>query len=405
MIKLFFGLGIFGLFTSTIFTAMAATGLWRFVSMRKRRLRTAVSSYLPPVTLLKPLHGSEPNLEEHLTTFFEQDYPTFEILFCARQSEDEGLKTAARVAARFPAIPVRFLTTGEPKYINAKVASLERMESAASHSLLVISDSDVRVQSDYLRRILAPFADPQVGLLTCLYRGVAADNGIWSRLEAAGMSVEMTSGVLVANLTEGMHFALGPTMVVRRECVQEIGGFGVLGDYCADDFVLGKLVSENGHKVVLSDHIIDHIVINERFVSSVKHQVRWMKSTRFSRPLGHMGTVLTFSVPFGLLSGGAALALRMPWLGFGLLGWSVLSRAALAMVVGSAVVGEKHLLRLGLIYPLRDLLGFCYWSASYLSDKIVWRGEIYRLIAGGRMRSTSGQSPKKPEPALTAQGN
>ncbi|HVJ09339.1 MAG TPA: bacteriohopanetetrol glucosamine biosynthesis glycosyltransferase HpnI [Acidisarcina sp.] len=404
MIKLLFGLGALGLFTSTVFTAMVAIGVWRFVRMRRQRSLAAAPADLPPVTLLKPLHGSEPNLEEHLTSFFQQDYPVFEILFCARQSEDLGLQTAMRVAARFPHIPVKFVTTGEPQYINAKVASLERMEAVASHSLLVISDSDVRVRPDYLRRIVAPFADPGVGLLTCLYRGVAADNGIWSRLEAAGMSVEMTSGVLVADLTEGMRFALGPTMVVRRECVQEIGGFGVLGDYCADDFVLGNLVSEKGHTVVLSEHIIDHIVINARFVSSVKHQIRWMKSTRFSRPLGHLGTVLTFSVPFGLLSGASALALGMPWLGLGLFAWSVLSRSALAVLVGSAVVGESHLLRLALLYPLRDLLGFCYWSASYLNDKIVWRGEIYRLIEGGRMRSTSTKAPKKPEPALTTPG-
>jgi ceramide glucosyltransferase len=400
MMKLLLGLGCFGLLTSTIFTAMVFTGVWRFVGMRKRRAQQDGSLFLPPVTLLKPLHGAEPDLEAHLATFFEQDYPQFEILFCARQSEDAGLKTAQRVAPRYPGVPVQFLTTGEPKYINAKVSSMEQMEAAASHQLLVISDSDVRVQPDYLRRIVAPFADPQVGMLTCVYRGVAADSGLWSRLEAAGMSVEMTSGVLVADLTEGMRFALGPTMVVRRACVEEIGGFGVLGDYCADDFVLGNLVAGRGHTIVLSEHVIDHIVINERFMSSVKHQIRWMKSTRFSRPLGHLGTVLTFSVPFGLLAGTAALVLRMPWLALALLGWSVLSRAAMAVVVGAVVVRERHLLRLALLYPLRDLLGFGYWAASYLNDKIVWRGEIYQLIAGGRMRSTAPDSHK--QPALTS---
>ncbi len=400
MMKLLLGLGCFGLLTSTIFTAMVFTGVWRFVRMRKPCGRAGGSSFFPPVTLLKPLHGAEPDLEAHLVTFFQQDYPKYEILFCARHPEDAGLQIAQRVAARFPHIPVQFLTTGEPKYINAKVHSMERMEAAAHYDLFVISDSDVRVRPEYLREIIAPFVDPKVGMLTCVYRGVAADSGIWSRLEAAGMSVEMTSGVLVADLTEGMKFALGPTMIVRRECVAEIGGFGVLGDYCADDFLLGNLVAERGHTVVLSEHVIDHIVINERFVSSVKHQVRWMKSTRFSRPLGHLGTVLTFSVPFGILAAAAALTLRSHWLALGLFAWSVLSRSAMAVVVGAVVVGEQNLLRLGVLYPFRDLLGFFYWVASYFSDKIVWRGEIYQLVEGGRMRSTKPDQQK--HPAITA---
>lgn len=396
--KLLLGLGIFGLFTSTIFTAIVFAGVRRFVSNRKRN---KPGNFTPPVTLLKPLHGAEPDLEAHLATFFEQNYPEFEILFCARTLEDAGLKTAQRVAARYPKIPVKFVTTGEPKYINAKVSSLEKMMSVANYSLLVISDSDVRVTPNYLRSILEPFADPKVGMITCVYRGVAADNGIWSRLEAAGMSVEMTSGVLAADITEGMKFALGPTMVVRKECVDEIGGFGILGDYCADDFVLGNLVAEKGHTVILSNHVIDHIVINERFVSSVKHQVRWMKSTRFSRPLGHLGTALTFSVPFGILAGAAALTLHWPVIALSLFAWSVLSRAALAWVVGAMVVRDRHLWQLVLLYPLRDLLGFCYWVASYFNDKIVWRGEIYRLVKGGRMLSTSNDADKH-HPAVPA---
>src|SRR5664279_5688329 len=259
--KLLLGLGIFGLFTSTIFTAIVFAGVRRFVSNRKRNKLPNQPVFAPPVTLLKPLHGAEPDLEAHLATFFEQDYPEFEILFCARTIEDAGLRTAQRVAAKYPNVSAKFLTTGEPKYINAKVSSLEKMMSVASYSLLVISDSDVSVTPHYLRSIIEPFADAKVGMLTCLYRGVAADDGIWSRLEAAGMSVEMTSGVLAADITEGMRFALGPTMVVRKECVDEVGGFGVLGDYCADDFVLGNLVAEKGHTIILSSHIIDHIVI------------------------------------------------------------------------------------------------------------------------------------------------
>jgi ceramide glucosyltransferase len=144
--------------------------------------------FTPPLSLLKPLHGAEPGLEEHLATFFEQDYPEYEILFCARAADDAGLETARRVAARYPQIAVRFLSTGEPPYINAKVRSMELMETEAAFDILVISDSDVRVTPDYLRSVALPFEDLRVGAITCPYRGVAAEGGLWARLEAVGMS-------------------------------------------------------------------------------------------------------------------------------------------------------------------------------------------------------------------------
>ncbi len=178
---------------------------------------------------------------------------------------------------------------------------MEMMEAAAAHDILVISDSDVRVTPDYLRAVALPFADEKVGAITCPYRGVAAEGGLWARLEAVGMSVEMTAGVLVARMMEGMQFTLGPTMAFRRETIRRMGGFKVTADYCADDFVLGNETFKLGQTVVLSHHAIDHMVINSSFWSSMKHQVRWMKSTRFSRPKGHFGTALTFSMPFGLL--------------------------------------------------------------------------------------------------------
>ena len=167
--------------------------------------------FSPPVTLLKPgLHGDEPNLDAHIASFFEQNYRNYEILFCARNSNDPGLRIARKVAARYPSVPVKFLATGERTHINAKVSSLEKMAAAANTDIFIISDSDVRVTPNYIREVVAPFANAKVGAVTCLYRGVA-DEGLWSKLEAAGMSVEMTSGVLVANMMEGMQFTLGPT--------------------------------------------------------------------------------------------------------------------------------------------------------------------------------------------------
>ena len=390
MIWFLLGPGLFGLLTSTIFTALVFAGVLRF----RRRLRASTpTGFASPVSLLKPLHGAEPNLDAHLESFFLQDYPEYEILFCARRPDDAGLAIAREVAARHPHIPVKFLTAAEPVYINAKVSSLERMAEAAGYDIFIISDSDVRVTPEYIRSVAAPFADEKTGAVTCLYRGVA-DRGLWSKLEAAGMSIEMTSGVLVADLMEGMQFTLGPTMAVRRRCVDEMGGFALLGPYCADDFVLGNQVFTHGHTVVLSTHVIDHIVLNLSFTASQKHQIRWMKSTRFSRPKGHFGTALTFALPFGLLAAAAGFLFHRPLLGAALLAYSMAARMVFAAAVGGLVVQERHLLRTVLLYPLRDLLGFFYWAASYGSSTILWRGRMYRLSEGGLMHSTEAETDK-----------
>ena len=389
MLYVLLALAIFGLITSTVFTGMTLAAVPRFIRERRvgeGRLRTR-PGFTPPLTLLKPLAGAEPNLEAHLASFFQQDYPEYEILFCARQANDAGLEIARRVAARYPLIPAKFMSTGEPPYINAKVASMELMEKAASHGILVISDSDVRVTPDYLRAVALPFADNQVGGMCCLYRGIAAGGGLWARLEAVGMSVEMTAGVLVARMMEGMQFVLGPTMAFRRDVIRRMGGFKVTADYCADDFVLGNETHKLGQTVVLSHHAIDHIVINLSLMASLKHQVRWMKSTRFSRPKGHFGTALTFSMPFGLLGLAAGLSLGHPLWGVALLAWGVATRLALSIAVGRVVVRDPSWFNLLVLYPVRDLMGFFFWASSYMGSRILWRGRIFQLLPGGKMRA------------------
>jgi ceramide glucosyltransferase len=384
------GLAGIGLISSTIFACMVLAAVPGYLRERRQALAELKEQpgFTPPLTLLKPVHGDEPGLEAHLATFFQQDYPEYEILFCARQVDDAGLETARRVARRYPQIPVQFLATGgNPDYINAKVASMEKMEAVAAHEILVISDSDVRVGRDYLRSVAYAFADERVGAMCCPYRGVAAEGGLWARLEAVGMSVEMTSGVLVARVMEGMRFVLGPTMAFRRGVIRRIGGFGVTADYCADDFVLGNEAYKLGETVVLSHHAIDHMVINSSFAASMKHQVRWMRSTRFSRPMGHFGTALTFAMPFGLLALIAASALGYPAWGLTLLGWSLATRVALAIAVGRLVVRDPSWFGLLVLYPVRDLMGFGFWAASYLSSRVLWRGQVYELLPGGRMRA------------------
>jgi ceramide glucosyltransferase len=392
-------LGFFGLLTSSVFLGMVIVGARRFRREAARQDAALVTGpeFLPGVSLFKPLHGDEPALEAHLRTFFEQDYlqhagadavngvSRVEILFCARNEDDAGLKVARRVAAEYPAITTRIVTSGEPWAANAKVCSLVAMAKVATHDLWVISDSDVRVAPDYLRHVVLPFADASVGAATCLYRGVAAGGGLWAQLEAVGMSIEMSSGVCASLLTEPVSFALGPTMVARRRCIEEIGGFERMAEYCADDFVLGNWIAKN-HTVALSGHVIDHIVLNVDFLNSMRHQVRWMKSTRFSRPKGHFGTALTFGVPFGLLAWAGALLLDMPALGWCALLFAVLGRMLQAWVVGRFVVQERRLWRTMILFPVRDLMGIVFWTLSYTSNRILWRGEVYELVEDGKMR-------------------
>jgi ceramide glucosyltransferase len=384
------GLACFGVVTSSVFAGMVLCAVPRY--LRERRAALAAlqvrPGFTPPLTLLKPVHGAEPGLEADLATFFEQDYPEYEILFCARTATDAGLETARQVASRFPNIYSKFLSTGgERDYIYAKVASMELMEAEAAHEILVVSDSDVRVTPDYLRAVALPFADATVGAMCCPYRGVAAEGGLWARLEAVGMSVEMTSGVLVARMMEGMQFVLGPTMAFRRDVIRRMGGFKVTADFCADDFVLGNETFKLGQTVALSTHAIDHMVINSSFWASMKHQVRWMKSTRFSRPKGHFGTSLTFSVQFGVLGLVAGALLGHLWWGVALLAWSVATRLAMAVTVGGMVVRDRSWFGLLVLYPVRDLMGFGFWAASYFGRKILWRGRVFELLPGGRMRA------------------
>ncbi|HET9743362.1 MAG TPA: bacteriohopanetetrol glucosamine biosynthesis glycosyltransferase HpnI [Terriglobales bacterium] len=382
LVRFLLGLATLGTFTSTGYLVLVLIAALRF--RRRQRLDRRATDFAPPVSVLKPVHGLEPNLEHNLESFFRQDYPDFELIFCARRSDDPALLIAQRIASRYPQVKTRILTSGEPPWTNAKLYSLERMWPQAAYELLIISDSDVRVSSDYLREIVEPFANPKVGMATCIFRGLPV-GGFWTRLEALGYSVEMTSGVLVAEMLEGMKFALGPTMIVRRECVRELGGFAFMADYAADDYILGNRVAESGREVALSLHVIDHMVFHQSFFASMRHQVRWMRSTRFSRPKGHLGTVLTYAMPYGILGALAGAAAGYPILGIALLGAAVANRILQSLVVGYGVTRDRRALTRAWLYPVRDLLGSILWVGSYLSAKIDWRGEMYRLSQGGRM--------------------
>lgn len=375
--------GILGLACSTGFLVLVIYSVWRF-----RRTRETSTGFTPRVTLLKPVCGLEPRLESSLESFFRQDYPEFEVIFGARNHDDPALRIAEKLQAKYPHVAVKYAYSGEPTRPNAKVCSMEQMVKLAKTDYYVISDSDVHVEPNYLRDIMSPFADPKIGMVTCLYRGVPT-GGLWSRLEALGMSVEMTAGAVSANTLEGMKFALGPTMVGRRDAIEKVGGMTALLDYCSDDYLLGNWIAEAGWTVLMSHHVIDHIVLNRSFKDSLAHQVRWMKSTRFSRPKGHFGTVLTFAMPFGVLSLIGGIGAGQPLFGAGVFAAAIVNRLILSVVAGWGVVRDPNAVKHCWLYPLRDFMGFCFWLASYSSSEIVWRRERYRLSFGGKMTRIS----------------
>ena len=375
----FLGLSLLGTLTSTIFLLLTIAGVVRFRSEAKELSGNRIdNSEFPPVSVLKPVHGMEAQLRENMESFFRQDYPSYEILFAADEEDDPALSLVRELSARYPNIPCRILVTGKPPWPNPPAYCFYRMAEVSTHEILVTSDSDVEVAPNYLREVVTPMLDKNVGMVTCLYRGKNAA-GFWAGLTAIGMSVEMTAGVLVANLLEGMKFGLGPTIAVKRDALNKIGGYQATGDYFANDFVIGNLIAKAGYRVVLSEHVIDHVVSQKNFHKMWENQLRWAKSTRYSRPKGHFGSGLIFAIPYGLIGLAAGLSLGMPVLGWSLLGAAMLNRMLESWIVGWGVVRDRVALAQFWLCPLRDLLGFIVWTASYTGAKTAWRDSRYEL--------------------------
>jgi len=391
---------LIGTASSTVFLGLALLAASRNLRLARAQSESASRTdraSLPFVTILKPLHGAEPRLEENLESFFLQDYPAFEIICGCRTAADPAIAIVERLRARHPQIAARVVLSGEPQWPSAKVWSLDKMIAASTSLYLVISDSDILVRPDFLRNVIPPLLCPENGLVTCLYEGVPAD-GLWSRLEALGMSVEMASGVLIADMMEGMRFALGSVMAVRRDVLQKIGGIASTAEYYSDDFVLGNRVHAAGYRVVLSHYRVGHVLCTQSLAKTFAAQVRWMQSTRYSRPRGHLGTGLTFAVPFGLLSFAAATALGHLAIGSALLAWSLLNRIIQSIAIGYGVIGDCRALHQCWLYPLRDLLGFFVWIGSYCGgSSFRWRGELYRFTPGGRIVSVARKSAASPD--------
>jgi ceramide glucosyltransferase len=359
-----------------VYSLLAMVAARRYLAVRPPPLRE-----FEPVSILKPLAGLDLDLESNLRTFFEQDYPDFEILFAVRQADDPAAQVAGRLSTVYPRVRSRILITGEPPYANAKVYSLDRMMSAAAHDLVVMSDSDIRVTPDFLRTIAAEFQDRKLGVATCPYRAVAGSS-VWSRLEATGMNTDFLAGILVARMLEGMQFAVGPTIVARRTTLDSIGGFDRLKDFLAEDFVMGKFAAEAGHGVTLSSYVIEHHIGDSDWRHNAAHRLRWARSTRRSRPLGYLGQIFTMPLPLALLVFVAHPA------------WWVVLPIAMAIRGAAAHSVATRVLRAPLnwaLLPVEDVAGFCFWIAGFFGNTITWRGRRYRLYRDGRFELLTGR--------------
>lgn len=377
-----------GTLTSAIFCGLAVTAALRF-QRKRRKCEVQAAIFTPPVSVLKPLHGADPELAANLETFFTQDYPaSFELLFCARHADDAGLQVARSVAARYPDRPVRFIACGEPKYPNPKMYSLAVMAQAAQYDVLVPSDADCRVSPSYLLRSvqsLAPACEAPAALSFALYRGAVDRGGLFTHLDAAGKSVEMASGVLVADMLSGTDFALGVSMVLRRGSFDQAGGCEDLGGYWAEDYILGNRLAAAGERVDIGTEVVEMVLTDRGAPRSLQDQLRWMQSTRRSRPWGHVGTGLTFAMPFGLLGFAVSVA-RGQWrVAVAFLGLALLNRWVQAYVLLQALGEQCQLVRYTLLYPLRDLLGFGVWLCSYLPADTRYHGTRFRIMPDGRL--------------------
>jgi ceramide glucosyltransferase len=386
-------IAVAGTLSSWAFLLLAIGGALKFhrdAKAQRRQAQSIPAASLPPVSLLKPVHGLESRLKENIESFFHLDYPSYEILFAADLEDNAALAVVREICARYPQIPTHIVVTGTPPWPNPPAYSFFRMAEHAKYDILVTSDSDVLVDRNYLREAVPPMLDPKNGMLTCVYRGKNA-GAFWSGIHAVGMSVEMTAGVVTANMLEGMKFGLGPTIVVRRDAVEKIGGFSAIGQFFAMDFMLGNLIDKSGYNVVLSRHIIDHVISPLSFVRVWQHEVRWARSTRGSRPWGHLFSGLIYAMPFGILGCAAAAALGHIWLGLALFFVALANRIIESWVIGWGITRDPAA-RSFWRYPLRDLLGFFVWCASYLGKyRAVWRNVQYDLTTDGRVVLRGGQ--------------
>ncbi len=355
--------------------------LWSARDFLRSARRRLAPGFTPPVSILKPLKGTDPDIYESFRSHCLQDYPEYELIFGVSDPDDPAVELVRRLQAEFPQRAVQLVVCPKVLGTNMKVSNLAQMLPHARYDHLIVNDSDIKVEPDYLRRVMAPFADEKVGMVTCLYRGIGGGT-LGSKLESVGISTDFSAGVLAARVLEGIHFALGSTLAFPRRALQAIGGFEPLVDYLADDFELGARIAAAGFEVRLSDVVVDHHLPDYSLRSFILHQLRWARSTRDSRRWGYTGVVLTFGVPWALLAVLLSWGERWAWL---LLAVALLLRFAMAFTVGVRILRDSQVLRFAYLLPLRDFVALLVWIASYGGHTVSWRGDLF-VLKNGKLR-------------------
>jgi len=338
------------------------------------------SDFTPPVSILKPIRGLDRETYENYASFCRQDYPEFEILFCVTDESEPAIPVIRKLIADFPVSDspkraIRLLIGSEQVGVSDKVNKLCRMVREARHDLVIVSDSDVRVEPGFLRAVVAPFRDPKVGGVTCLYRGLT-DGSFAADLEAIGNTADFAPGVLVAWLGSGgsVNFMLGAVMATTKQRLAEIGGFESLADYLCDDYELGNRIAARGYRVELSRFTVAIDYPRQTFVEAFRHQLRWNLAIRYSRPSGHLGLIFTHGLFWFL----AALFLAPSWpVAVGFTAAYSLFRADVALAVGARGMGDTLARRKPWLLPLRDAFAFVVWLASFFPQRIHWRDQQF----------------------------
>jgi len=383
IVKILQVVAVLGCFSSACYYLLCLWSTARFLRARAAGVATCATQTLPPVSILKPLKGIDPDIYESFRSHCRQDYPEYEIVFGVSEAADPAVAAVQQLQQEFPDHTIRLVVCPNRLGANVKVSNLEQMSQAARYDVLIINDSDIQVELDYLRRVMAPLRDQSVGMVTCLYRGVAAPT-FGSRLESLGISTDFCAGVLVARQLEGgLRFGLGSTLAFRRSDLERIGGFRALVDFLADDYELGRRIAGLGLQILLSDVVVETHLPPYDLSGFLAHQIRWARGVRDSRKGGYVGLVSTFGLMWALLN--LVVSHAEPW-SWAVLGGVALLRLAVALAVGKGVLQDRHLLKHLWLLPVRDLVAVFVWAASFVGHTVTWRGDRFELKNGRLVR-------------------
>lgn len=350
-------------------------------------------NFAPPVSILKPVRGLDREAYENYASFCRQQYPEFEIIFGVTEEDDPALPVIRRLIEDFPERRIRVLVGAERLGSSDKINKLCRMVREAQYDVLIISDGDIRVAPGYIHAVVAPFADPQVGVVTCLYRGIS-DGSLASDIEALGNTSDFDAGVLSAWQLGGVNFALGATMATTKKHLAEIHGFEQMADYYSDDYELGNRIAKLGYRVEVTTFPVFTVFPKQTLRQCFRHQVRWALTMKHSRPWGHFSLLFTYGLPWVVLA--AAIA-PSRWIAVFYLGAYAVLRSAMAWTVGVWGVEDPLLRRKMWLVPVRDAFAFAVWLASFFTRRIEWRGSHFyirdkRLVPAGRPLTTPDSS-------------